>query len=98
MKQDERHLAPDDFFVGIDLATRQHQVVVLDLEGRRKTSFKIPHSRDGLRELVHPTRSSQAQPWLHRHLAAFPDPYLKALLAVETMRQLVIDLPAFSPQ
>ena len=52
MKQDERHLAPDDIFVGIDLATRQHQVVVLDLEGRRKTSFKIPHSRDGLRELV----------------------------------------------
>jgi len=52
MKQDERRLAPDDIFFGIDLATRQHQVVVLDLEGRRKTSFKIPHSRDGLRELV----------------------------------------------
>ena len=49
MKQDERQLAPDDIFVGIDLATRQHQVVVLDLEGRRKTSFKIPHyGRRGL--------------------------------------------------
>ena len=27
MKQDERHHTSDDFFVGIDLATRQHQVV-----------------------------------------------------------------------
>ena len=52
MRQDERHPAPGDIFVGIDLATRQQQVVVLDLESRRKTSFKIPHSRDGLRELV----------------------------------------------
>jgi transposase len=52
MRQDERHPTPDDIFVGIDLATRQHQVVVLDLEGRRQTSFKIPHSRDGLRELI----------------------------------------------
>ena len=28
--KDERHHTSDDFFVGIDLATRQHQVVVLD--------------------------------------------------------------------
>ena len=27
MKQDERHHTSDDIFVGIDLATRQHQVV-----------------------------------------------------------------------
>ena len=40
MKQDERHHTSDDIFVGIDLATRQHQVVVLDRpkgRGRRHT-------------------------------------------------------------
>ena len=42
MKQDERHHPSDDFFVGIDLATRQHQVVVLDAQGCRLTSFKVP--------------------------------------------------------
>ena len=52
MKQDERHHPSDDFFVGIDLATRQHQVVVLDAQGCRLTSFKVPHSRQGLHELV----------------------------------------------
>ena len=52
MKQDERHHTSDDFFVGIDLATRQHQVVVLDAQGCRLTSFKVPHSRQGLHELV----------------------------------------------
>ena len=52
MRQDERHHTSDDIFVGIDLATRQHQVVVLDAQGQRLTSFKVPHSREGLRELV----------------------------------------------
>ena len=52
MKQDERHHTSDDIFVGIDLATRQHQVVVLDAQGCRLTSFKVPHSRAGLHELV----------------------------------------------
>ena len=50
MRQDERHHTLDDIFVGIDLATRQHQVVVLDGQGHRLTSFKVPHSREGLRE------------------------------------------------
>ena len=45
MKQDERYHTSDDIFVGIDLATRQHQVVVLDAQGCRLTSFKVPHSR-----------------------------------------------------
>ena len=52
MRQDERHHTLDDIFVGIDLATRQHQVVVLDGQGHRLTSFKVLHSREGLRELV----------------------------------------------
>ena len=52
VRQDERHHGSDDVFVGIDLATRQHQVVVLDALGHRLTGFKVPHSREGLRELV----------------------------------------------
>ena len=52
MRQDERHHTSDDIFVGIDLATRQHQVVVVDAQGQRLTSFKVPHSREGLHELV----------------------------------------------
>lgn len=52
MERDGRHLVSNDIFVGIDLATRQHQVVVLDTEGRRLTSFKVPHSKAGLTELV----------------------------------------------
>ena len=52
MRRDTRHPASDDIFVGIDLATRQHQIVVLDAEGRRLTSFKVPHSKAGLTELV----------------------------------------------
>ena len=39
MKQDERHHTSDDIFVGIDLATRQHQVVVLDAQGCRLTGI-----------------------------------------------------------
>ena len=52
MRQDERHHTSDDIFVGIDLATRQHQVVVVDAQGQRLTSFKVPHSREGLHQLV----------------------------------------------
>ena len=44
MKQDERHHTLDDFFVGIDLATRQHQVVILDAQAAvsRASRFHIP--------------------------------------------------------
>ena len=48
MKQDERHHTSDDIFVGIDLAIRQHQVVILDARGHRLTSFKVLHSRQGV--------------------------------------------------
>ena len=52
MRRDTRHSASDDIFVGIDLATRHHQVVVPDAERQRLTSFKAPHSGAGLTELV----------------------------------------------
>ena len=61
MKQDERHHTSDDIFVGIDRATRQHQVVVLDARGQRLTSFKVPHSRAGLHELVERCTSRRAR-------------------------------------
>ena len=52
MRRDERHPGSNDIFVGIDLVTRQHHVVVLDAEGLRFTTFKVPHSKAGLTELV----------------------------------------------
>ncbi len=52
MSRDTRHPASDEICVGIDLATRHHQVVVLDAEGQRLTRFKVPHSKAGLTELV----------------------------------------------
>ena len=52
MRRDTRRPGSDDIFVGIDVATRQHQVVVLDAGGRRLTSFQVPHSKAGLTELV----------------------------------------------
>ena len=46
MRQDERHHTLDDIFVGIDLATRQHQVVVLDGQGHR---LSVSNSSSGRR-------------------------------------------------
>ena len=66
MKQAERHHTSDDIFVGIDLAIRQHQVVVLDARGHRLTSFKVPHSRQGLRELVERCTSPHVRPGTRR--------------------------------
>ncbi len=45
-------LGPDDVIVGLDLASQEHQVVVLDSKGRRLTRFRIPHSISGLKELL----------------------------------------------
>jgi len=43
---------PHDVIVGLDLASQEHQVVVLDSDGRRLTRFRIPHSISGLQELL----------------------------------------------
>ena len=64
MKQDERHHTSDDFFVGIDLATRQHQVVVLDAQGCRLTSFKVPHSGVVARIVTGPHEAHRQDPHL----------------------------------
>jgi transposase len=41
-----------DIAVGLDLGSQKHHVVVLDSDGRRLTSFEIPHSLRGFEELT----------------------------------------------
>ncbi len=41
-----------DIAVGLDLGSQKHHVVVLDSDGRRLTSFGIPHSLRGFEELT----------------------------------------------
>jgi transposase len=53
--------ACDDIIVGIDLAAREHQVVIVDAAGRRLTRFRVSHSRDGLAELVRRSRPAAWQ-------------------------------------
>jgi transposase len=56
MRSAEPRPASDDITVGIDLAAREHQVVIVDASGRRLTRFRVCHSRDGLAELVRRSR------------------------------------------
>src|SRR5258708_21796259 len=55
MPDDRCRLGSDDVVIGLDLASAEHQVVVLTADGRRLTRFKIPHSRVGLEELLRRT-------------------------------------------
>lgn len=48
-------LEQDDVIVGLDLATVDHQAVVLSRAGKRLTRFRVPHSRKGLAELLRRT-------------------------------------------
>ena len=53
---DERcRLDQEDVVIGLDLASAEHQVVVLTAAGQRLTRFRIPHSRAGLEELLRRT-------------------------------------------
>ena len=53
---DERcRLDREDVVIGLDLASAEHQVVVLTAAGQRLTRFRIPHSRAGLEELLRRT-------------------------------------------
>jgi hypothetical protein len=49
---DKRCRGPDDVIVGLDLASQEHQVVVLDSDGRRLMRFRISHSLNGLEQLL----------------------------------------------
>jgi transposase len=55
MPDDRCRLGSDDVVIGLDLASAEHQVVVLTADGQRLTRFKIPHSRVGLEELLRRT-------------------------------------------
>lgn len=48
-------LGANDVIVGLDLATKEHQAVVLSMNGSRLTRFRVPHSRKGLGELLRRT-------------------------------------------
>lgn len=52
METEGHHLGADDIAVGLDLGSEKHSVVVLAQDGRRLTSFEIPHSLRGFEELV----------------------------------------------
>lgn len=53
---DERcRLGSEDVVIGLDLASTEHQAVVLAADGRRLTRFKVPHSRAGFDELLRRT-------------------------------------------
>jgi hypothetical protein len=52
---------PDDIVVGIELAAREHQAVIVGVDGRRLTRFRIPHSREGIAELLRRSRPSAWQ-------------------------------------
>src|SRR5215467_3480615 len=44
MPDDRCRLGSDDVVIGLDLASAEHQVVVLTAAGQRLTRFRIPHS------------------------------------------------------
>ena len=52
-------LEGDDVVVDLDLASAEHQAVVMTAGGQRLTRFRVPHSRAGLDELIRRTAVSQ---------------------------------------
>lgn len=55
MPKSSCRLTPDDVVIGLDLASTEHQAVVLDAAGKRLTRFRVPHSRAGVAELLRRT-------------------------------------------
>ena len=55
MSDDRCRLGSDDVVIGLDLASAEHQAVVLTAAGQRLTRFRIPHTRAGLEELLRRT-------------------------------------------
>jgi hypothetical protein len=44
MPDDRCRLGSDDVVIGLDLASAEHQAVVLTAAGQRLTRFRIPHT------------------------------------------------------
>src|SRR5262247_206307 len=55
MPDDRCRLGSDDVIIGLDLASAEHQAVVLTVAGQRLTRFRIPHTRAGLENLLRRT-------------------------------------------
>jgi len=55
MPDDRCRLGRDDVVIGLDLASAEHQAVVLTAAGQRLPRFRIPHTRAGLEELLRRT-------------------------------------------
>ena len=55
MSDDRCRLGSDDVVIGLDLASAEHQAVVLTAAGQRLTRFRIPHTRAGLEERLRRT-------------------------------------------
>jgi len=53
-------LVRDHITVALDLAAREHQVIIVDESGKRLTRFSIAHSRAGIAELL---RRSRPERW-----------------------------------
>ena len=45
MSDDRCRLGSDDVVIGLDLASAEHQAVVVTAAGKRLTRFRIPHTR-----------------------------------------------------
>ena len=65
MATDRVPLAPDTIAVGVDLSSVGHQAVIVASDGRRLTSFRVAHSREGLGELI---RRADPQRWQARRV------------------------------
>jgi len=55
MRHANSRLGQNDVIVGLDLASKEHQAVVMDSSGKRLTRFRLPHSRKGFEELLRRT-------------------------------------------
>src|SRR5215471_7197134 len=55
MPDDRCRLGSDDVVIGLDLASAEHQAVVLTGAGQRLTRLRIPHTRAGLEDLLRRT-------------------------------------------
>jgi hypothetical protein len=60
MRAAELRPGVDDIIVGIDLAAREHQAVIVDAVDRRPTRFRVAHSREGIAELLRRAGGPQA--------------------------------------
>ena len=61
MRAAEPRPESDDIIVGIDLAAREHQAVIVAESGRRLTRFRVAHAREGIAELLRRTRPKNWQ-------------------------------------